>query len=99
MTRKKQQKNKKPNSAGVFISSLLSGTKPSENKKSKHKQETKTETGEKAVEDVSVDISQFQSVVLFRTVLELALVNIALGCAAPRHRARNMSLMNLNYCK
>ena len=91
MTRKKQQKNKKPNSAGVFISSLLSGAKPSENKKSKHKQETKTETGEKAVEDVSVDISQFQSVVLFRTVLELALVNIALGCAAPRHRARNMS--------
>ena len=88
MTRKKQQKNKKPNSAGVFISSLLSSAssaKPSESKKSKHKHETETETktGEKAVEDVSVDISKLQSVVLFRTLLELALVNIALGSAAP----------------
>ena len=76
MTRRKQQKNKKQNSAGVFISSLLnSGAKHTESKKTKHKQETR----EKVSEAQSVDISRFQSVVLFRTVLELALVNIALG--------------------
>ena len=88
MTRRKQQKNKKQNSAGVFISSLLnSGSRPAENKKDKHKQELE----EKGFQVKSVDITKFQSLVLFRTVLELALVNIALGSDQIRSSSKKMS--------
>ena len=81
MTRKKQQKNKKQN-PGVFISNLLNGGRSSSERK-----ET-SDTTEAAKDFDSLNehknsLAKFQSVVLCRTVLELALVNIALS---PSHK-------------
>jgi len=87
MTRKKQQKNKKTN-PGVFISNLLSSKVENENiydKQDNVKKEKKRRSieakqyNDKDDSDVKEVISKYQEVVLFRTVVELALVNIAIG--------------------
>eukprot|EP00092_Neocalanus_flemingeri_P012874 GFUD01013870.1.p1 GENE.GFUD01013870.1~~GFUD01013870.1.p1 ORF type:complete len:1486 (+),score=342.48 GFUD01013870.1:534-4991(+) len=92
MTRKKQQKSKKSN-PGVFISSLL-GAKSEESKNSESKQELRGDKVDihrnseapqsrdaclTECSEVKTVISQYQEVVLLRTVVELALVNLALG--------------------
>jgi len=87
MTRKKQQKNKKTN-PGVFISSLL-GTKseernsPSTQEHCSHQGDVQRNSNElQATPEVCLSasvVAQYQEVVLLRTVVELALVNLALG--------------------
>ena len=81
MTRKKNPKNKRQ-TPGVFISNLLG----SGNKSNSSQDSSRDKEGEKKkylLEPATVDdqnsLEKVQSVVLCRTVLELALVNIVLG--------------------
>merc|ERR1712012_1425088 len=81
MTRKKNPKNKRQN-PGVFISNLLgSGNKSNSSQDSSRDKEG--ENKKYLIEPATVDdqnsLEKVQSVVLCRTVLELALVNIVLG--------------------
>ena len=89
MTRKKQQKSKKQQqnpgaAAGVFISNLLGGGRSAQVRRS-------SAVGHPPVSELSPNegknsslATNLQSVVLCKTVLELALVNIALSGQTPR---------------
>ena len=87
MTRKKQQKSKKQN-PGVFISNLLGGARSTQATSAGDKQSTdpcsplvlarRTNEGKNS-------LANAESVVLCKTVLELALVNIALSGQPPGH--------------
>ena len=86
MTRKKQQKSKKqqnPGAAGVFISNLLGGARSAQVKRSADAQSPVSELSLNEGKNSSL-ATNLQSVVLCKTVLELALVNIALGGQHPR---------------
>ena len=92
MTRKKQRsqsrRNKKQTNPGVFISNLLGGASKADQKSvqstadsvkgDKNLVSDKNITQHKADESKN-SLAELESVVLYKTVLELALVNIALG--------------------
>ena len=80
MTRKKQQKSKK-HSPGVFISSLLGSARSTQSKGASDKKVTDrcSPVSELRPNESKNSLARIESVVLCRTVLELALVNIALS--------------------
>ena len=92
MTRKKQRsqsrRNKKQTNPGVFISNLLGGASKADQKSAQSTEDSvkgdknpvsdKNITRHKADESKN-SLAELESVVLYKTVLELALVNIALG--------------------
>ena len=97
MTRKKQQKNKKQN-PGVFISNLLNSGKSGQQQS---EQELTKSNPNSEANDGKNSLVTFQSAVLCRTVLELALVNLALGPGhQPCQQCKNISeRKNICLCK
>ena len=96
MTRKKQQKSKKHQNpgAGVFISNFLGGARSarvrsaSDNISTDHPPVSGANEGKHS-------LASLQSVVLYKTVLELALVNIALSGQQPPRDTRGHGDKNI----